>query len=306
MIGIRRPLEGHVINISVSESDDSSSRGFPDWQVSRVTLQLTAALFGQGATVLFGHDWREDGLMEAIYGFARQVQSPTPASPEIDSSSTSALLINLLPWPDDPYLPHKDLEQLRATLLVESAGLPDGLTAYDQQARKGGNGTILYRYMRARALTYLRHRLNRKSNSRLCMGGRRAGSAGRYPGVVEEALFALRASKPLYMVGMLGGASQQIIAALERRKMPDDFCTPTDVSSLYRDPPVHEQSHLSHDDDLTIDREKVWSEFAKAGLETVSETTHLSAEEITQLFHTNSIDQVIELILVSLSRLNSS
>jgi hypothetical protein len=34
------------------------------------------ALFGEGATIVFGHDWLEDGVMEAIYGYARLVQPP--------------------------------------------------------------------------------------------------------------------------------------------------------------------------------------------------------------------------------------
>jgi hypothetical protein len=76
-----RPLAGCIVNLSISESDDSAERGFPSWQVNRVTLQIVAALFGQGASVVFGHDWREDGVMQAVYGFARQVQPPVPLSP---------------------------------------------------------------------------------------------------------------------------------------------------------------------------------------------------------------------------------
>ena len=99
---VRRPLTGRIVNISISESDDSARLGFPPWQVNRITLQTVAALFGQGATILFGHDWREDGVMEAVYGFARQVQPPVPLSAEHRESADGPLLLNMLLGPTNP------------------------------------------------------------------------------------------------------------------------------------------------------------------------------------------------------------
>src|SRR5262249_52500545 len=111
-----RPLSGCMVNLSISESNDSATRGFPSWQVNRVTLQFVAALFGQGASVVFGHDWREDGVMEAGYGFARQAQPPVPLSARSTAGEAQPILHNLLPWPDSPYLPERDMERLSATL----------------------------------------------------------------------------------------------------------------------------------------------------------------------------------------------
>ena len=76
-----RPLANYSVNLSISESDDSVKRGFPEWQVNRVTLQVTTSLFGQGASLVFGHDWREDGVMQAIHAFAMQIQPPVPLPP---------------------------------------------------------------------------------------------------------------------------------------------------------------------------------------------------------------------------------
>ena len=104
MNGIERPLAGAVVNLSISDNEDSAERGFPAWQVNRVTLQVVAALFGQGVGVIFGHDWREDGIMEAVHGFARQMQSPVPISQDEAEAIEQPLLRNLLPWPDEPRL----------------------------------------------------------------------------------------------------------------------------------------------------------------------------------------------------------
>src|SRR5262245_42190162 len=102
MTALNRPLTGLVVNLSVSESEDSTRHGFPAWQVNRVTLQFVAALFGQGAGVAFGHDWREDGVMEAVHGFALQTQPSFPLSTGPTQAEDQPMLHNILPWPDIP------------------------------------------------------------------------------------------------------------------------------------------------------------------------------------------------------------
>jgi SLOG cluster2 len=297
-----RPLDGCVVNLSISESDDSAHRGFPSWQVNRVTLQLAAALFGQGASVVFGHDWREDGIMEAVYGFARQMQPPLPLSPADAVAERQPLLWNLLPWPDSPNLPERDLEQLRSTLRVESVGLPEELRAFDDKARRADPSDVLYQYVRARGLTFLRHRLNDACHVRLCLGGRRSGSESRYPGVIEEALLAVSRRKPLYLASFLGGATEQVVDAIEGKQMTDDFCRPTTLQNLYRDPPAKEFDGATRDDRI-IDRTAVWKKFAETGHEKLAAVNHLTVDENDELLHTPAIDRAIELVLIGLSRL---
>ena len=187
-----RPLSGCTVNLSISEADDSVARRFPLWQVERVTLQVTAALLSQGANVVFGHDWREDGMMQAVHGFAQQIQASTPVSSESVAASRKPLLRNILPWPDAPRLSSDDLERFGSTLHVESAGLPAEVAPYENEARRLNASHPLFRYLRARGLTHLRRRLNAECDARLCIGGRTEGSAGRYPGVIEEALLAIQ------------------------------------------------------------------------------------------------------------------
>jgi hypothetical protein len=301
VIPTQRPLTGRVINLSVSESNDSASRGYPSWQVNRVTLQLVSALFGQGASLVFGHDWREDGVMEAVYGFARQVQPPIPLSAADATAEGQPLLWNLLPWPDSPYLSERDRERLSSTLRVESAGLPVELQVSAEDALRAERKDELYQYIRARGLTFMRHRLTDVCDVRLCLGGRRDGFAGRYPGVVEEALLAVRGNKPLYLAGFLGGAAEQVIRAIEGERMPDDFC-PTSPEELYQ-----RFSGSAFDDaprsDLIIDRTAIWNEFVEAGVARLAEVNGLTVEENQALLHTPVIDQVVELVLIGLSRL---
>jgi hypothetical protein len=293
-----------MVNCSISESEDASDRGFPTWQVNRVTLQVVAALFGQGAGVMFGHDWREDGVMEAVYGFALQVQPPVPLFADDPDASSQPLLFNMLPWPDSPFLPNRDLERLASTLRVESAGLPYELEQYRDDARREAEGSALYRYLRARGLTHLRHRLTSGSHARVCLGGKSSGSDGRYPGIIEEAFLAMQKQLPLYIVGFLGGAALQIIEAIKAQDMPSTFCAASNVSAVYSQPPVPERDPATLGD-RRVDRYEVWKQFHETGAAGLAERNGLSVEENEELFSTSVLDSVVQLVLTGLSRLRA-
>lgn len=297
---IHRPLTGLSVGLSISESDDSSQRGFPAWQVNRVTLQIVAALFGQGAGVVFGHDWREDGVMEAVHGFAQQMQPPDPISPEEARRSGQPLLVNLLPWPDRPSLSDEDRARLSSTLRVESAGLPPELLELETKIH-GQTGGPEYAYLRARGLTHLRHRLDEFCQARFCLGGRRGGSQGHFPGVIEEALISVQNNRPLYLAGLLGGATRQVIDAIEGQPMPEDFCQPTKIHDLFAAPPWRENDPATRRDRET-DPEAVWMTFRDAGIKQIAERNGLDEKENAELFQTPVLDRAIQLVLTGLAR----
>jgi hypothetical protein len=297
---IKRPLTGLSVGLSISESDDSLHRGFPAWQVNRVTLQIVSALFGQGAGVVFGHDWREDGVMQAVHGFALQMQPPDPVSAEEARRADQPLLMNLLPWPDKPSLSEQDQARMSSTLRVESAGLPRELLEFEAKFRGHTEGSE-YAYLRARGLTHLRHRLDAFCQARFCLGGRRSGSQGRFPGVIEEALLSVRDNRPLYLASLLGGATRQVIDAIEGKPMPEDFCQPTKVRELFASPPVGEIDPATQRDHET-DPKAVWATFQEAGSERLLQNG-LDESENAELFHTAVLDRAIAIVLTGLARL---
>ena len=290
-----------ILNLSISESDDSAYRGFSLAQVNRVTLQVASALFGQGASLIFGHDWREDGVMEAVHGFAQQVHLPAPRTPEQWKPGVRPLLWNLIPWPDEPRLLPKDLERLASTLRIERAGLPEELIKYEEEALYKGRESAPHKYLRARGLTHLRHRLTGVSQARLCVGGRKLRSEGRYPGVIEEALLSLEDHKPLYLAGVLGGATRQLIQALMGGPMPNDFCLPTKAHPHYLNPPIHEEMSETKTDRI-VAPEAVWKSFRDHGINGLAKNNGLSKEENLRLFQTVVLDEVIQIVLIGLRR----
>jgi hypothetical protein len=188
-----RPLAGMLVNLSISENEDNEELGFPRWQVNRTMLQIVSALFSQGAAVVFGHDWRDDGVMEAVHGFALQMQG----------ANSEPLLWNVLPRGDRPRLSKEERERLRDTLRVIETAAPSENDS------------------RGLALSQMREMLTGMSEARICLGGRMRGYQGNMPGVYEEALMAIRAGKPLYLAGLFGGATRMAIDAIERRRHDD-------------------------------------------------------------------------------------
>jgi hypothetical protein len=298
----QRPLQGCTIGLSISESADSTALGFPPWQINHVTVQMVAALFGQGASVVFGHDWRDDGVMEAVHAFALQMQPVTAPADDAAGATAQPLLQNVLPWPENPRLKQEELDRLNTTLRVEQAGLPPGLQQFAAEfADERQRNTDRYRYLRARGLTRLRRVLDEKARARVSIGGRTGGSQGRYPGIIEEAYLAVRQSKPLYLCGILGGATRQVIDAIEGKDIPPDFCSAENMRALYQ-----KEGQLERDQatlgDRTVEPSAVWQAFKALGPAGLSRNNRLSKEDNSRLFRTVSLDEAIQLILSGLAR----
>lgn len=279
-----RPLAGCRIGLSISAASESDSLGIPASQVNRITLQLAAGLLGQGASVVFGHDWREDGVMEAVHGFAQQIRGPLPAE------NQPALLTNILPWPDAPKLNAEQRERLRGTLRVQAAPPPPPeLLKRLDAAPKDIN---LNKQARFIALANLREELAEVTDARICLGGRTSGYQGVWPGVIEEALHTAKAGKPLYLSGLLGGATAGLIHTLDKspekrlahftvkikERLREAYATPG--IRKWRLPVGYLQATLQ-----------------ETNVEGLAQKNGLSVEENYKLFHTRSLDEMIQLIL---------
>jgi hypothetical protein len=289
-----RPLQGCSIGISVSESETSSARGFPSAQVNRVTFDIASALLGQGARVVFGHDWRPDGVMEAVCRFALLM------APEI-LPTDGPVMENLLPWPPErQYLDEEERKRLSTILRIEQLYLPEELSEYRRADL--GKGP-LKDYLRARGLTLLRRALDKHTRARICFGGRTLTYQGRYPGIFEEAYFAVQAQKPLYLAGSFGGATMLLIDAIMGKEMPDNLGKKSlEQRELYAKYAALEQREDASGDRV-VDLKEVWSTFQKLGLHGLSELNRLDEDENRALFDSLVLEQTIHLILAGVGRL---
>ncbi|HIF00283.1 MAG TPA: hypothetical protein EYG03_27285 [Planctomycetes bacterium] len=117
----QKPLAKHVVGISVSMNDeqDSRSHGLDSDSLNRMVATLARHLLSQGARLVFGHDWRPDGVMQEILKLT-QNYLPQGVSPDI----SEPLVTNFVPWPTEPYADPAELNRLKGKLTVERIELP--------------------------------------------------------------------------------------------------------------------------------------------------------------------------------------
>ena len=205
-----RPLAGKVIGISVSQSRDIENYGYTSWDVNRVTVRLSEALLNAGARLVFGHDWRHDGIMAAICGLAIK-------SHVSDDENSGPLIQNFLAYPDQTSLPPERKRDLRRRELVHINQI-EPVGVYTSQDSK---------LKRAVALSRMRYEMNKVIDARICIGGKRAGDdpdhppSGFFPGVAEEAYWAAKTGTPLFATQFLGGVAAELIRTLDEESEQD-------------------------------------------------------------------------------------
>lgn len=309
-----RPLTGFRIALSIGESDDLKSRGITRSSINRLTISLTSALLAKGAPLAFGHDWRQEGVMEAVcrgaldaFGYPGE-EDPRP------------LVLNLVPWPDLTQVRREVLTRMPGVLSIQQGGLPPDLKELGERYNNGDIDSETQRYLRARGLTHLRQRLVQESYARICLGGRDKNFQGRYPGILEETLFTLDAGQPLYLIGLLGGATFHLGRAIlmgERR--PEGFGGAVyrgsgedrrPLASIYQDWSrkylfAGDMQSTFGLDEETLDLEAAWNLACELGTTRLS-LNRLSLEENLRLLETDSEEEVLHLVLVGLLRIAST
>ena len=111
------------------------------------------------------------------------------------------------------------------------------------------------------------------------------------PGVLEEALLAMRAERPLYMVGAFGGCARLVFDALEGRSRPE-------LHWDHQKTAAHSQELRS----LYEQRGEAWDEYPaiadelkRRGLAGLR--NGLTDDENRELATTRSAERIVELVL---------
>lgn len=205
----RRPLAGLSLGLSISECEDGPGLGFTSREVSRTVREISRAVLAQGGRVVFGHDWREGGVMETVLRIAIDYHDGAGAV-----AGGAAAMTNFVPWPDRSTLSPEDKQRYHGVLEIVEANRPEvpaGVTL--------PHGPEAEPVLRVLALTEMRQRMADYCDARLCIGGRVAGFQGRGAGVFEEAAVTVDAGKPLFVSGLFGGASREIARALSGQSL---------------------------------------------------------------------------------------
>ncbi len=275
-----RPLAGLSVGLSVSESDESAGLGFNVSEVNNTVRLISETLLSQGARLVFGHDWRPEGVMEKVYNFALNYVPLEGGEP---------LITNFVPWPRKPVLAPDAQQRMSGVLKIEQPGFPESAPAAASDAFKEIVG-----------LTYMRRALVDACDFRLCIGGRKTGSSGRFAGVAEEAFLTAVAGKPMYLSGLFGGAAGEVIAAIREGKVDSEAFRPSvKVAAI-----LEENGVLKSDSDDFKTGTAVGEFFSEMGLEKLSQTNGLTPDENVSLFDAKIVNDVISWLLLAMKRVS--
>ena len=205
------------VGISVSPSAEAERLGYDERQINRMVIRIAQYFLDRDMRIIFGHDWREDGVMRAVADFAGVVATRDELVGDRGRASYSstgmptARMLNVVAARQGE-LSGAALEAARdsgGVLAVIAAGdnpiaVPEHVRSGMEELRRGASGP------RAAQLTQVRHLLTKLLNPgcRVCLGGRTDEYQGDEPGVMEEARLALSYGKPLYLMGGFGGATR--------------------------------------------------------------------------------------------------
>ena len=221
------------VGISVSPCEDAAKIGYDDRQINRTVIRMAQYFLDQDMRVIFGHDWREDGVMQAVADFAAVVAARTAAEMEEQQEEVQRRdyigygeyrMVNLVATPAEA------LSRAAVEASEESGDFLAVLSVDEIRdsagwQRKLGTEPVEMDWVRGlqvpktrgEELTVLRQWITAllAPGCRICLGGRMCGFQGNEPGVLEEAGVALNWGKPLYLMGGLGGATRAFIMTQE-------------------------------------------------------------------------------------------
>lgn len=204
------PLKGRLIGISISNSPDLANLGMGPVHLEDAMVECARYLLTQGASLAYGGDLRPGGFTTILFELVRSH----------NRAGTKERIHNFLAWPIglhiDAGIWREYVDEIRDYRVAPPADLGLDPTAYV------GSDDMPGRYIWSRSLTAMRAEMNGTIVARVLLGGQVRGFKGKYPGVLEEALLALRSKKPLYLVGGFGGCTRSIVQAL-KGETPDPF-----------------------------------------------------------------------------------
>jgi len=80
---------------------------------------------------------------------------------------------------------------------------------------------IKFKELKNSDLSKMRKYLSQREDARVVIGGKVSGFSGKYPGVLEEAYYTLKAKKPLFIIGAFGGVAKKIVKLREGKEIKE-------------------------------------------------------------------------------------
>lgn len=288
-------LAGRTIGLSASASEDLEALGMNQAVLGLAYVELARHLLAHGACLAYGGDLRQAGYTQQLFDLVRTYELPG-----LDSGER---VTSYLSWPihlelgDDDRIDLLDIATLVEMPLDAALQAHFGLDAGRYLPPDSNDN----RHVWAHCLTAMRQQMTDHIDARIVLGGQSTRFLGRYPGIAEEALLAVDAGMPTYVLGGFGGCAADLATTLggaEAERLTGRF--QFNASPQAKDNRALRDAWAAYDSRVPIDYEALTSQFADRGIAALG--NGLSTTENQVLFRTDDIDEIIALVLRGLRR----
>lgn len=224
-------LEGRVIGLSISESEDLLNHGFGREHLRELLLRLAQRVLRVGGHLAYGGHFRREGsftrdLVELIGDEQREGGG--------DQRPWIGILYNHSPWPH--YLDISDEDEANyidacrfIRITQDVAGVPaEAQVDEPDSPERAAQARFVKAFVRSRMRRMMAEGMTLNDPGgldettppvfcRVLVAGRSHGSSGILPGLYEEALYCLDLERPLYILGGFGGAAGRLAGYLDGR-----------------------------------------------------------------------------------------
>lgn len=283
-------LDGWVLALSIGSPGEQElvRHGLASEHLEAAMVEVARYLLANGARLAYGGGLQEQGFTEKLAVLVRRHR--------LSGRGNFHRLENYLAWPRHLKANMED-EHRAVDHQIKVVPPPEDVAGAMPPA--AAELSAEERYVQSRAMTAMRERMVAETDARVVLGGKLAGFSGRIPGVLEESLLTLRASKPLFVLGGFGGAAAAIARLLEGGQ--DEA-----LGSQYqmKDAKLQELSKQYQ----ARGRRALGAELDEA-VELLRKTpterlnNGLGPEDNQRLFRSNCLEEVISLVMKGLARL---
>jgi hypothetical protein len=282
-------FDGKNIAISISDSPEIENLGFSLAHQKNLITEITRFLIIHGSNLVYGGDLRQNGYTRLFSTLVHQYRP---------SKEVSKLFFkNYFSFPIHLNLKTTDVLEFKKNGVLPVSVEPPSDIGIDKSkfyAPKGNENLFIW----SESLTKMRQEMQSDTNARIFTGGSMSNFKGKYPGLLEEAIIALKNDIPVYFMGIFGGVTSRMIECLKGKK-PQELTIEWQSSQNenYEEFVNHYNSKKSND---KIDYQLSTGFFNNYTLERLSKNNGLTIKENERLFSTIHTSEIIFLIMKGL------
>lgn len=282
-------LNNKKIAISVSVNEDLEKIGFSEQHLNDISIEIARYIIANDGIALYGGDLRENGFTHYFSELSNQYKK---------ANDKDFKFVNYFVFPNTKRLTRDVRIDFHSKQIeIKEISVPKTISI-DQQKEYNPFTSKEDRYSFCECFKEMRIQMAKDCSARILVGGKATNYLGYVPGVIEEALYTLKESKPLFLVGGFGGATERLIRLIKGEiveELSDDFQYNTDFLLEFK-------NYVNSKCDYT-DFEILKSELSKFDVQKISELNGLSVEENEILFSSKNIHQILYLLMKGLKKL---